>query len=244
MPCRRASTNCVAPGKSRGREARVNADEGVGDPGDVTWARMDTPRQPMVVTILLLLAEPLDEERLREVLNRRLLAFARFRQRLVQRRRPPRLDRGCGVRSEPPPRMAAPAGAGRSAGAGNAGRRNGQPAAGCGPAAVALRGGGECWIGLCGAVPGPSLHCRWHRVAAGVSDPDRPDAASGRSGPWRGRRRWRNSAIRPAWRRRPPKRQAALQWAGAAAVGWGAPGGVAAATPGAPGNPHRVCGGR
>ena len=51
---------------------------------DVTWARMDTPRQPMVVTILLVLAEPLAEGRLREVLNRRLLLFARFRQRLVR----------------------------------------------------------------------------------------------------------------------------------------------------------------
>lgn len=52
--------------------------------GDVTWARMDTPQQPMVVTILLLLAEPLAEARLRAVLDQRLLAFARFRQRLVQ----------------------------------------------------------------------------------------------------------------------------------------------------------------
>ncbi len=38
----------------------------------------------MVVTILLVLAEPLAEERLREVLRRRLLSFARFRQRLVR----------------------------------------------------------------------------------------------------------------------------------------------------------------
>ncbi|MDG4549367.1 MAG: wax ester/triacylglycerol synthase family O-acyltransferase [Candidatus Contendobacter sp.] len=51
--------------------------------GDVTWARMDTPHQPMVVTILLALAEPLAEERLREILTRRLLPFARFRQRLT-----------------------------------------------------------------------------------------------------------------------------------------------------------------
>jgi len=51
--------------------------------GDVTWARMDTPQQPMVVTILLLLAEPLAEARLCAVLDQRLSAFARFRQRLV-----------------------------------------------------------------------------------------------------------------------------------------------------------------
>jgi WS/DGAT/MGAT family acyltransferase len=45
---------------------------------------MDTPHQPMVVTILLVLAEPLAEERLRAVLRQRLLLFARFRQRLVR----------------------------------------------------------------------------------------------------------------------------------------------------------------
>ena len=45
---------------------------------------MDTPCQPMVVTILLVLAEPLTEDRLCEVLTRRLLLFTRFRQRLVR----------------------------------------------------------------------------------------------------------------------------------------------------------------
>jgi WS/DGAT/MGAT family acyltransferase len=62
----------------------VNAAKEWATYGDITWARMDTPRQPMVVTILLVLAEPLAEEWLREVLNRRLLPFARFRQRLVR----------------------------------------------------------------------------------------------------------------------------------------------------------------
>ena len=52
--------------------------------GDLTWARMDTLRQPMVVTILLVLAEPLTEDRLCAVLTQRLLLFARFRQRLVR----------------------------------------------------------------------------------------------------------------------------------------------------------------
>ncbi len=52
--------------------------------GDVAWARMDTPRQPMVVTILLLVAAPLDQERLEALLRGRLLSFARFRQRLVR----------------------------------------------------------------------------------------------------------------------------------------------------------------
>lgn len=55
------------------------------DWGDVTWARMDTPTQPMVVTIMLLLATPLDEERLKATLQNRLLTFARFRQQLVKR---------------------------------------------------------------------------------------------------------------------------------------------------------------
>ncbi|HOW76933.1 MAG TPA: wax ester/triacylglycerol synthase family O-acyltransferase [Candidatus Competibacteraceae bacterium] len=55
------------------------------DWGDVTWARMDTPTQPMVVTIMLLLATPLDKEGLKATLQNRLLSFARFRQRLVKR---------------------------------------------------------------------------------------------------------------------------------------------------------------
>jgi len=62
----------------------VNAAREWATRGDVTWARMDTPRQPMVVTILLLLADSLDEERLQAILNQRLLSFARFRQRLVR----------------------------------------------------------------------------------------------------------------------------------------------------------------
>lgn len=50
---------------------------------DVTWARMDVPGQPMVVTIVLLLNQPLSEERLRETLRLRLLPLARFRQRVA-----------------------------------------------------------------------------------------------------------------------------------------------------------------
>jgi len=51
---------------------------------DRTWARMDTPEQPMVVTLVLLLAALPDRERLQATLRDRLLPFARFRQRLVQ----------------------------------------------------------------------------------------------------------------------------------------------------------------
>lgn len=51
---------------------------------DVTWGRMDTPEQPMVVNLVLLLAAPVDRERFTAMLHDRLLRFARFRQRLVQ----------------------------------------------------------------------------------------------------------------------------------------------------------------
>lgn len=51
---------------------------------DLTWARMDAPTQPMVVTVMLLLATPLDPDRFEAILRDRLLSFARFRQRLVQ----------------------------------------------------------------------------------------------------------------------------------------------------------------
>lgn len=71
-------------GTTHGRKAGVNVTREWATRSDITWARMDTLRQPMVVTILLMLAEPLAEERLREVLNRRLLVFARFRQRLIR----------------------------------------------------------------------------------------------------------------------------------------------------------------
>ncbi len=50
---------------------------------DVTWARMDGPGQPMVVTIVLLLDQPLNVEQLRETLRLRLLPLARFRQRMA-----------------------------------------------------------------------------------------------------------------------------------------------------------------
>lgn len=53
-------------------------------PNDITWARMDAPVQPMVVTIVLFLNQPLNEKRLRETLQRRLLSLARFRQRVAR----------------------------------------------------------------------------------------------------------------------------------------------------------------
>ena len=51
---------------------------------DVTWARMDVPGQPMVVTLVLLLDQPLTEERLRVTLRARLLPLARFRRRVAR----------------------------------------------------------------------------------------------------------------------------------------------------------------
>ncbi len=53
---------------------------------DVTWARMDVPGQPMVVTLVLLLDRPLTEERLRVTLRARLLPLARFRRRVAKAR--------------------------------------------------------------------------------------------------------------------------------------------------------------
>lgn len=50
---------------------------------DAAWLRMEHPTNLMVVTVVLIFDQPLDFERLREVVERRLLRFDRFRQRLV-----------------------------------------------------------------------------------------------------------------------------------------------------------------
>ena len=76
--------NYARSGKIPSPERGLNETSEWATRADVAWARMDTPHQPMVVTILLLLADALNEEGLRELLRQRLLAFARFRQRLVQ----------------------------------------------------------------------------------------------------------------------------------------------------------------
>jgi WS/DGAT/MGAT family acyltransferase len=51
---------------------------------DVAWLQMEEPTNLMMVTGLLLFDQPLDPARLRRVLEQRLLAFPRFRQRVVR----------------------------------------------------------------------------------------------------------------------------------------------------------------
>jgi WS/DGAT/MGAT family acyltransferase len=51
---------------------------------DRAWLRMEDPTHPMMITVLLIFDAPIEFERLRTVLERRLLQFPRFRQRLVE----------------------------------------------------------------------------------------------------------------------------------------------------------------
>ncbi|HZJ55966.1 MAG TPA: wax ester/triacylglycerol synthase family O-acyltransferase [Myxococcaceae bacterium] len=50
---------------------------------DASWLRMDEPSNPMVVTGVLVLETPVSVRRVRSLLQRRLLRFERFRQRIV-----------------------------------------------------------------------------------------------------------------------------------------------------------------
>ena len=50
---------------------------------DAAWLRMDEPNNQMVVTGVLIFETPLTEQRVRALLRRTLLRFARFRQRIV-----------------------------------------------------------------------------------------------------------------------------------------------------------------
>jgi WS/DGAT/MGAT family acyltransferase len=50
---------------------------------DAAWLRMDEPNNHMVVTGVLIFETPLTEQRVRALLRRTLLRFARFRQRIV-----------------------------------------------------------------------------------------------------------------------------------------------------------------
>ena len=56
-------------------------------PVDLAWLRMDHPTNLMVVSALLSFDRPPDWERLLETIERRLLVFDRFRQRVVERGR-------------------------------------------------------------------------------------------------------------------------------------------------------------
>jgi diacylglycerol O-acyltransferase / wax synthase len=51
---------------------------------DAAWLRMEDPTNLMMVTGILVFPEPLDHRKLRSTLERRLLSFDRFRQRVVE----------------------------------------------------------------------------------------------------------------------------------------------------------------
>lgn len=55
---------------------------------DHAWLRMDNPLNPMVITGLMTFDSPLDIERLKPVIERYLLRFKRFRQRIAPSRLP------------------------------------------------------------------------------------------------------------------------------------------------------------
>ena len=51
---------------------------------DAAWLRMEDPTNLMMVTGILVFEEPLDHRRVRSLLEKRLLVFDRFRQRVVE----------------------------------------------------------------------------------------------------------------------------------------------------------------
>ncbi len=55
------------------------------DPVDVTWLRMDRPANLMIITSLLIVAGPVDVDRLQATLAKRILTYRRFRERVELR---------------------------------------------------------------------------------------------------------------------------------------------------------------
>ena len=51
---------------------------------DTAWLRLESPLQPMMITVVMILGPPLDLPRLQAVFRHRLLRFRRFRQRVVR----------------------------------------------------------------------------------------------------------------------------------------------------------------
>lgn len=51
---------------------------------DTAWLRMERPTNPMMITGVLMFAEPMTLARLKKVIERRFLAYARFRQKPVE----------------------------------------------------------------------------------------------------------------------------------------------------------------
>ena len=50
---------------------------------DTAWLRMERPTNPMMITGVMMFDEPMTIQRLREVINKRFLAYPRFRQKAV-----------------------------------------------------------------------------------------------------------------------------------------------------------------
>ncbi|MBF6025516.1 wax ester/triacylglycerol synthase family O-acyltransferase [Lysobacter niastensis] len=70
-----------AQGK-RARRARTTRREAM-TRVDTAWLRMERPTNPMMITGVLMFAEPMSLERLRKVVKQRFLAYRRFRQKAV-----------------------------------------------------------------------------------------------------------------------------------------------------------------
>ncbi|MCG7198424.1 wax ester/triacylglycerol synthase family O-acyltransferase [Marinobacter pelagius] len=52
---------------------------------DHAWLRMDSPENPMMISGVLMLEQPIALDRLKRILDERFLCFRRFRQRIVER---------------------------------------------------------------------------------------------------------------------------------------------------------------
>lgn|SRR5680860_800051 len=52
---------------------------------DLSWLRMDTPENPMMISSVLIFDAPIAIADLKRVLNERFLKFRRFRQRVVEK---------------------------------------------------------------------------------------------------------------------------------------------------------------
>ena len=50
---------------------------------DTAWLRMERPTNPMMITGVLMFAEPMSVDALKRVIKQRFLAYARFRQKAV-----------------------------------------------------------------------------------------------------------------------------------------------------------------
>src|SRR5678816_1673189 len=65
----------MATSKPRRREAMSRV--------DTAWLRMERPTNPMMITGVLMFAEPMSLDRLKRVVKQRFLAYSRFRQKAV-----------------------------------------------------------------------------------------------------------------------------------------------------------------